>query len=562
MGYDSFGLPAEQYAIQTGQHPAKTTTINTDRYREQLDKIGFSFDWSREVKTSNADYYHWTQWIFCQLFNAWYDKKLDKTRKIEELISTFEKEGNQHVQAVCDENTPVFTAEEWNSFSEKEQQQRLLNYRIAFLSEAEVNWCPALGTVLSNDEVKDGLSERGGHPVERKKMMQWSMRISAYAERLLQGLEKLDWSEAVKEIQRNWIGKSKGAEITFDVDGSEKKIKVFTTRLDTIFGVSFMVLAPESDLVQEITTPEQKIAIEAYIKKTAQRSERDRMADVKTVSGEFTGAYAIHPFSGKKIPIWIADYVLAGYGTGAVMAVPRHDSRDYAFATHFGLDKPQVVKPTNPQEDKQDEAIDTKAGTIINSDFLDGLDVSAAIQKAIEAIEAKGIGKGKINYKMRDAIFSRQRYWGEPIPVYYKDGVPYLIDESDLPLTLPDVDKYLPTEDGEPPLARATDWKYKGQYDYEHSTMPGWAGSSWYFFRYMDPQNDKAFASQDKLDYWGNVDLYMGGAEHATGHLLYARFWTKALYDLGYVKVDEPFQKMINQGMIQGEVSIFILMFI
>ena len=552
MGYDSFGLPAEQYAIQTGQHPAKTTEINTKRYREQLDKIGFSFDWSREVKTSNPDYYKWTQWIFCQLFNAWYDQKEDKARKIEDLIATFEKSGNTTVEAACDEDTPQFSADEWNAMSEKEQQAILLHYRIAFLSEAEVNWCPALGTVLSNDEVKDGLSERGGHPVERKKMMQWSMRISAYAERLLQGLEKLDWSDAIKEIQRNWIGKSKGAELSFQVEGSKEKIKVFTTRPDTIFGVNFMVLAPESELTQKLTTAEQKEAVEAYIKKSAQRSERDRMADVKSVSGVFTGSYAIHPFTGNPIPIWVGDYVLAGYGTGAVMAVPAHDSRDYAFATHFDMEKPQVVEPKNKEDIKENEAIDSKEGTMINSDFLNGLSVQEAIQKAIEKIEEHGIGSGKINYKMRDAIFSRQRYWGEPIPVYYKDGMPYLIDESELPLTLPEVDKYLPTEDGEPPLARAENWKYQGKYDYEHSTMPGWAGSSWYFFRYMDPKNKGEFAGQDKLDYWGNVDLYMGGAEHATGHLLYARFWTKFLYDLGHVKVVEPFQKMINQGMIQG----------
>ncbi|MBC6366558.1 leucine--tRNA ligase [Algoriphagus sp. AK58] len=550
MGYDSFGLPAEQYAIQTGQHPAITTEQNITRYTEQLKNIGFAFDWDREVRTSDPSYYKWTQWIFMQLFNSYYDQDADKAVSISSLISRFEKEGNANIKAVCDDDTPTFSAAEWNAFSEKEKQEMLLKYRLTFLAETTVNWCPALGTVLSNDEVKDGFSERGGHPVERKKMMQWSMRITAYADRLLQGLEKVDWSEPIKEMQRNWIGKSIGAEVLFDVKGSDKKIKVFTTRVDTIFGVTYLALAPESDLAAELVTEDQRETAEAYIQVAKNRSERERMSDVKTISGAFTGSYAINPFNGEEIQIWVADYVLAGYGTGAVMAVPAHDERDYNFAKHFGLEIRQVIEGS-----MENGSFPGKGGLIINSGFISGLYMKEAMQKCIEFLEEKGIGKGKIQYRMRDAIFTRQRYWGEPLPVYFKDGLPYLIEEKDLPLVLPEVDKYLPTEDGEPPLGRAKDWTYKtadGEYPLELSTMPGWAGSSWYFFRYMDPKNEAVFADKSKTDYWGAVDLYIGGSEHATGHLLYSRFWTKFLYDLGVVNIDEPFQKMINQGMIQG----------
>ena len=550
MGYDSFGLPAEQYAIQTGQHPAITTEQNITRYTEQLKNIGFAFDWDREVRTSDPSYYKWTQWIFMQLFNSYYDHDADKALSIDSLVSRFEKEGNANVKAVCDDDTPTFSAAEWNAFSEKEKQEMLLKYRLTFLAETTVNWCPALGTVLSNDEVKDGFSERGGHPVERKKMMQWSMRITAYADRLLQGLEKVDWSDPIKEMQRNWIGKSIGAEVLFDVKGSDKKIKVFTTRVDTIFGVTYLALAPESDLAAELVTEDQRETAEAYITVAKNRSERERMSDVKTISGAFTGSYAINPFNGEEIQIWVADYVLAGYGTGAVMAVPAHDERDYNFAKHFGLEIRQVIEGS-----MENGSFPGKGGLIINSGFISGLYMKEAMRKCIEFLEEKGIGKGKIQFRMRDAIFTRQRYWGEPLPVYFKDGLPYLIDEKDLPLVLPEVDKYLPTEDGEPPLGRAKDWTYKtaeGEYPLELSTMPGWAGSSWYFFRYMDPKNDAVFADKSKTDYWGAVDLYIGGSEHATGHLLYSRFWTKFLYDLGVVSIDEPFQKMINQGMIQG----------
>lgn len=547
MGYDSFGLPAEQYAIQTGQHPAITTEQNINRYREQLDKIGFSFDWDREVRTSNPDYYKWTQWIFIQLFNSWYSNEADKALPIEELIATFESNGNQSVDAVCAE-TPIFTAKDWKGYSEKEQQEILLNYRLTFISESVVNWCPALGTVLANDEIKDGVSERGGHPVEQRKMKQWSMRITAYAERLLNDLNDIDWTDAIKEVQRNWIGKSEGASVFFDVKDSDHKIEVFTTRPDTIFGVSFVVLAPEHELVNEITTAEQKEAVEAYIEQTKKRSERDRMADVKTVSGVFTGAYVKHPFSGEDIPIWLGDYVLAGYGTGAVMSVPSGDQRDWNFASHFGLPIPNVIEGTDVSEG----ANESKEGVLCNSDFLNGLPVKEAIQKAIEKIEAGNFGAGKVNYKLRDAVFSRQRYWGEPIPMYYKDGVPYAMDESQLPLELPEVDKYLPTEDGEPPLARATDWVTKEGHPIETNIMPGWAGSSWYFLRYQDPNNSSEFASKEKIEYWKNVDLYLGGAEHGTGHLLYVRFWTKFLFDRGLIGFNEPAQKLINQGMIQG----------
>jgi len=564
MGYDSFGLPAEQYAIQTGQHPKITTEQNIARYREQLDKIGFSFDWDREVRTSDPEYYKWTQWIFIQLFNAWYNKATDKTEKLETLIKEFEANGNAHVNAVC-EDTEIFSAAEWKSFSEKQRSDVLMNYRVAYLSEAWVNWCPALGTVLANDEVKDGVSERGGYPVERKLMQQWSMRITAYAQRLLDGLDTLDWPEPLKESQRYWIGKSEGTSLRFRIARhaelvsasheipnqvqNDDHIEVFTTRPDTIFGVSFVTLAPEHELVNTIVTPQQKAEVDAYATQAKNRSERERQADVKRVSGVFSGAYVIHPFTQKQIPIWIGDYVLAGYGTGAVMAVPGHDSRDYAFAKHFDLPITEVVAGG----DLSKESYDAKEGKLINSDFLNGLEVKQAIKRAIEEIEKLHLGKGKINFRLRDAVFGRQRYWGEPIPIYYKDAIPYAMPENELPLVLPEVDKYLPTESGEPPLARAKDWKYKGEFDYEWTTMPGWAGSSWYFLRYMDAHNDKEFASKKLTDYWKEVDLYIGGSEHATGHLLYVRFWTKALKDLGYISAEEPAKKLINQGMIQGD---------
>ncbi len=555
MGYDSFGLPAEQYAIQTGQHPAKTTEENIATYRRQMDSIGFSFDWDREVRTSDPSYYKWTQWIFLKLYDTWYDKAADRARPISELTAIFSKEGNATVNAHCDE-TPAFTANEWNAWDDAQRQTTLLNYRIAYLSEAYVNWCPALGTVLANDEVKDGFSERGGHPVERKLMMQWSMRITAYAQRLLDGLDGLEWSESLKEQQRNWIGRSEGALLRFKVTGHRSQVEVFTTRPDTIFGVSFMVLAPEHELVSEITTAEQKSEVEAYIAKAKARSDRDRMADVKTVSGAFTGAYAEHPFTGAPIPIWIGDYVLAGYGTGAVMSVPSGDQRDWSFARHFGLPIPSVIEGSELSKG----ANESKEGVLENSDFLNGLPVKEAIKRAIAKMEALGIGKGRINYRLRDAVFGRQRYWGEPIPIYYKDGIPYPIEK--LPLELPAIEKYLPTETGEPPLGRADIWNWdlateqlvengKG-YPIEMSTMPGWAGSSWYFLRYMDPHNTDAFASKDEVNYWQNVDLYVGGSEHATGHLLYVRFWTKFLKDLGHLPFDEPAKKLVNQGMIQG----------
>ncbi len=548
MGYDSFGLPAEQYAIQTGQHPSVTTARNIARYREQLDKIGFSFDWDREVKTSDPQYYKWTQWIFIHIFNSWYDQRQNKARSINELIGEFEAGGNKNINAACNENIKTFSAEEWKNYSEKEKSDTLMQYRLAYLGEAYVNWCPALGTVLANDEVKDGVSERGGYPVERKLMKQWSMRITAYAQRLLDGLEQLDWTESLKESQRYWIGRSEGSSLLFKIEG-HGAIEVFTTRPDTLFGVSFVTLAPEHDLVNKITTAEQRSQVDEYIQKTKGRSERDRQADVNTVSGVFTGAYAIHPFSGKQIPVWIGDYVLAGYGTGAVMAVPGHDERDYKFAKHFNLPILEVVAGG----DLSKEAYAAKDGILINSDFLNGLTVKDAIKKAIEKIESQKLGQGKINFRLRDAVFGRQRYWGEPIPVYYKNEIPYAVEESELPLVLPEVDKFLPTEDGEPPLARASStWKKEGKYEYEYSTMPGWAGSSWYFFRYMDPNNGSVFAGKELMDYWQSVDLYIGGSEHATGHLLYFRFWTKLLFDLGLTGIEEPVKKLINQGMIQG----------
>jgi len=548
MGYDSFGLPAEQYAIQTGQHPAITTEANINRYREQLDNIGFSYDWSREVRTSEPDYYRWTQWIFMQLFDAWYNKVSDKAESIATLIQKFEPSGSEGIKAESDEDVLTFTADGWKAFSETEKQTELLKYRLAFLRESTVNWCPALGTVLANDEVINGLSERGGFPVEQKKMMQWSMRITAYADRLLRGLDTIDWPEPLVEMQRNWIGKSVGASVKFPVPQLNDNIEVFTTRVDTIFGVSFVVLAPEHELVSALTTDAQKAEIESYIDKTSKKSELDRLADTKTVSGAFTGSYAKHTLTGEDVQIWIADYVLAGYGTGAVMAVPSGDQRDYLFAKHFNL----PIIPISDSQDISEEADPNKDGKYINSDFINGMTYQEAVPALIEKLEAIKLGKAKINFRMRDAIFGRQRYWGEPVPVYFKDGLPYLIKEEELPLLLPEVDKYLPTETGEPPLGRAEGWKYQDQYEYELSTMPGWAGSSWYWFRYMDPKNEKDFASKEAVDYWKAVDLYIGGSEHATGHLLYSRFWNKFLKDIGYHNEEEPFKKLINQGMIQG----------
>ena len=557
MGYDAYGLPAEQYAIQTGTHPAITTEKNIKRYREQLDKLGFSFDWDREIRTNDPKYFKWTQWTFIQLFKSWYNKKTDRAEPINDLIKIFEKSGNAGVEAATSQEE-TFTAEQWNAMSEKEQQEILMNYRIAYLSETMVNWCPALGTVLANDEVKDGLSERGGHPVERKLMKQWLLRISAYAQRLLDGLDKIDWTESLKEIQRNWIGRSEGASVFFPVKDHDEKIEIFTTRPDTLWGATFMVLAPEHELVEKITTPEQKEKIEKYVTWAKNRSERERMAEVKNVTGEFTGAYGINPLTGNEIPIWVADYVLSGYGTGAIMAVPAHDSRDFAFAKHFNLPIIQVViregeEPTDPST--WEESYDSKEGIMINSGFITGMKVKDAIKAVIKKIEEMGIGKGTVNYRLRDAIFSRQRYWGEPFPIYYKDGIPYPLDESELPLELPEVDKFLPTEDGEPPLARAKNWKTKEGYPLETNTMPGFAGSSGYYLRYMDPHNDKEYFSKEAVEYWRNVDLYLGGDEHGTGHLIYARFWNKFLYDLGLAVEDEPFKKLINQGKIQGRSS-------
>lgn len=550
MGYDSFGLPAEQYAIQTGQHPAITTETNIQRYREQLDNIGLAFDWSREVRTSDPNYYRWTQWIFMQLFDAWYNKETDKAEPIEALITQFEKNGSVSIQAVSDEDAAVFSPSEWAAFSEQEKQQELLKYRLAYLRESTVNWCAALGTVLANDEVINGVSERGGYPVEQKKMMQWSMRITAYAERLLTGLDTVDWPEPLVEMQRNWIGKSTGATVRFSVPslGGTTYIEVFTTRVDTIYGVNCLVLAPEHDWVGQLTVPGQKVEVETYVAHTGKKSERDRMADVRTVSGVFTGSYARHPLTGQEIPIWIADYVLAGYGTGAVMAVPSGDQRDYLFSIHFQL----PIIPISDAQQLDGQADPTKAGRYINSGIIDGLTYEEAVPVLIAKLESLGVGKATVNYRMRDAIFGRQRYWGEPVPVYFKDGLPQLIQETELPLVLPDIDKYLPTETGEPPLGRAEDWKYQGKYAYELSTMPGWAGSSWYWYRYMDAHNDEAFVSSDAVNYWQAVDLYIGGSEHATGHLLYSRFWNKFLKDRGYVNEEEPFKKLINQGMIQG----------
>jgi leucyl-tRNA synthetase len=564
QGYDSFGLPAEQYAIQTGQHPAKTTEENIKTYRRQLDQIGFSFDWSREVRTSNPEYYKWTQWIFIQLFNSWYNLDSNKAEDISTLISIFEKEGNISVNASCDDQIQEFTSLQWEAFSKKEQEEIVLQYRLTFLSDTEVNWCPELGTVLANDEIVNGVSERGGFPVVRKKMTQWSMRISAYAQRLLDGLKSIDWPQPLKDSQTNWIGRSQGAMVSFKIDSHDEIIDVFTTRPDTIFGVSFMTLAPEHELVSEITTETQKDSVQNYIKATAKRSERERMADVKTISGVFTGAYAIHPFSGEKVQIWIGDYVLAGYGTGAVMAVPCGDQRDYDFAKHFKIPIPNIFEGVDISE----QAHTDKEGTIIaNSDFLSGLSYKKALKLSIYELEKQEIGYGKVNYRLRDAVFSRQRYWGEPFPVYYVDGMPQMIDETHLPIVLPEVEKYLPNEDGQPPLGNADTWAWDSVnnkvvgndeinntsvWPLELNTMPGWAGSSYYFNRYMDPHNETEFASKESLNYWKEVDLYIGGSEHATGHLLYARFWQKFMFDKGLVPVDEFAKKLINQGMILG----------
>jgi len=575
MGYDSFGLPAEQYAIQTGQHPAVTTKVNIEGgvdkqgniiagYEKQLKKIGLGYDWDREIRTSNPEYYKWSQWIFNQLFDSYYDNTTDKAESISKLVATFSTEGNANVNVVADDDIEIFTAEQWNAFSEKEQQTILLKYRLTFLAEAEVNWCPELGTVLANDEVINGLSERGGFPVVRKKMTQWMMRITAYADRLLSGLNTIDWPEPIKESQRNWIGKSQGASIFFEVDGHNEKIEVFTTRPDTVFGVSYVTLAPEHELVSKITTAEYQEKVNAYVDYTSKRSERDRLADAKNITGEFTGAYAIHPFTGKQVPIWIGDYVLASYGTGAVMAVPSGDERDFAFANHFNLPIINIFKG----QDISEAAFTEKGGfELQDSDFLNGLDYKQAVAKAIEALEENGFGQGKTNFRLREAVFSRQRYWGEPVPVYFKDEMPYTLPTEVLPLILPEVDEYLPTKDGEPPLGRATKWAFDTTtnqivdntlinhttiFPIELNTMPGWAGSSWYWFRYMDAKNDQEFASKEAIDYWQNVDLYMGGSEHATGHLLYSRFWQKFLFDKGLAPTDEYAKKLINQGMILG----------
>ena len=553
MGYDAFGLPAEQYAIQTGQHPEVTTEINIKRYREQLEKIGFSYDWSREVRTSDPAYYKWTQWVFARLFESYYDTKSNSARPIESLVAHFEEHGSEGIHAYT--HTPCcFSREEWLAYTPQEKSDALMNYRLAYLGESVVNWCAELGTVLANDEVSEGVSIRGGHPVEQRKMKQWCLRVSAYAERLLSSLETLEWTDALKETQRNWIGRSEGAEVDFEVEGTHTRFTVFTTRPDTIYGVSFMVLAPESELVREITTPEQKAAVEEYLAATKRKTERERIAD-RRVTGVFSGAYARNPLTGAVIPIWISDYVLAGYGTGAIMAVPAHDTRDFAFARHFGLPITQVVLPNGEEPSETDSWEDAKAskeGTLINSGILNGLSVADAIKTMNSHIEKEGLGKVKVNYRLRDAIFSRQRYWGEPFPIYYKEGIPTLVADDQLPLKLPEVDAFLPTETGEPPLGRAANWHTPEGYPYELSTMPGFAGSSAYYLRYMDPHNDHALVGEEANRYWRHVDLYIGGTEHATGHLIYSRFWNKFLFDLGVVCEDEPFRKLVNQGMIQG----------
>ncbi len=550
MGYDAYGLPAEQYAIQTGQHPEKTTVNNINRYREQLDKIGFCYDWDREIRTCDPEYYRWTQWAFTRMFNSYFDTAKQKAEPIADLVKHFEEHGSQGVTAACSKELH-FTADEWRAMDDKQKSDTLMNYRIAYLGNTMVNWCAKLGTVLANDEVSEGLSIRGGYPVEQKLMYQWCLRVSAYAQRLLDGLDTIDWTDSLKETQRNWIGRSEGAEMLFKVADSDVTLEIFTTRADTVFGVTFMVLAPESKYVDMVTTPEQRQAVDEYVQATKRKTERERMID-KKVSGVFTGAYAINPLNGKEIPIWVSDYVLAGYGTGAIMAVPAHDSRDYAFAKHFGL----PIIPLIEGADVSEESYDAKEGKVINSksDLLDlnGMEVKDAIAAAKRRIEELGIGKVKVNFRLRDAIFSRQRYWGEPFPVYYKDGIPMMMDDSELPLLLPEVDKFLPTETGEPPLGRAANWKTKEGYPIELCTMPGFAGSSAYYLRYMDPRNSKALVSKEADEYWRNVDLYIGGTEHATGHLIYSRFWNKFLFDLGVVCEEEPFKKLINQGMIQG----------
>lgn len=553
MGYDAFGLPAEQYAIQTGQHPAKTTEVNTARYREQLDKIGFSYDWSREVKTCDAEYYKWTQWAFTELFQSYYDNKSAKAKPIAELVAHFELHGTAGLDVAQGEELS-FDAAQWQQMTKAEQSATLMNYRLAYLGDTMVNWCAALGTVLANDEVSEGLSVRGGHPVEQKLMRQWCLRVSAYAERLLNSLDSLEWTEALKETQRNWIGRSEGAEVKFPISGSEELVTVFTTRPDTIYGVSFMVLAPESELVSLLTTESQRVAVDEYLQATKRKTERERIAD-RRVSGVFSGSYAVNPITGKEIPIWISDYVLAGYGTGAIMAVPAHDSRDFAFARHFDLPIVQVVIPEGEEESNPsewDESKDSKAGTMVNSDLLNGLSVKEAQAKIKALITERGLGRVKVNYRLRDAIFSRQRYWGEPFPVYYKDGIAEVLPLEQLPLCLPEVDKFLPTETGEPPLGRAEGWHTAEGYPYELSTMPGFAGSSAYYLRYMDPRNEQALVGKEANEYWRHVDLYIGGTEHATGHLIYSRFWNKFLFDLGAVCEDEPFRRLVNQGMIQG----------
>ncbi len=548
MGYDAFGLPAEQYAIQTGQHPEVTTVNNINRYRQQMDRIGFSYDWDREVRTCDPGYYKWTQWAFLKMFGSWYDNDQCKARPIEDLVAAFEKGGSQAVNAACSEHDP-FSAADWKAFSDKEKSDMLMNYRIAYQGETSVNWCAGLGTVLANDEVKDGLSVRGGFPVEQKKMMQWQLRVSAYAGRLLDGLDKIDWTDSLKEMQRNWIGKSRGCEVVFKCYNGEEEhdVTIFTTRVDTIFGVTFMVLAPESDLVDLLTTEGRKSEVADYLEYVKKKTERERIAETKTVTGVFSGSYGVNPLTGERVPIWISEYVLAGYGTGAIMAVPAHDSRDYAFAKKFNLPIVPIIEGCDVSE----QSFDAKEGKMVNSGFLDGMEVKDAIPAAIEYVEKKGLGHAKVNYRLRDAIFSRQRYWGEPFPIYYKDGIPTPVPFEDLPLTLPEITEFKPTEKGEPPLARAKDWTYKG-YPLETSTMPGFAGSSAYYLRYMDPHNSEALVDKDVDAYWRDVDLYIGGTEHATGHLIYSRFWNKFLFDLGYVCEDEPFRKLINQGMIQG----------
>ena len=557
MGFDAYGLPAEQYAIQTGTHPQITTFKNIDRYREQLDRIGFSYDWNREVRTCDPNYYKWTQWTFIQLFNHWYNNKISKAEPIVGLIDILAREGNAGIDAACTECETV-TAEQWNTMNEKQQQEVLMNYRLAYLSDTWVNWCPELGTVLANDEVKNGASERGGHPVERKLMKQWSLRITAYAQRLLEGLEKLEWTESLVEIQKNWIGRSDGASVNFNIKGHDKVLEVFTTRPDTLWGATFMVLAPEHEWVEEIIASEKREEVMKYVKKAKNRSERERTAEVKNISGVFTGAYGINPLNGEEIPIWIADYVLMGYGTGAIMAVPAHDSRDFAFARHFDIPIIQVVSQDGEEAGDPkgwEDSYDAKEGVMINSGFITGMDVQDGIKAVIDKLQEDGIGFGTVNYRLRDAIFSRQRYWGEPFPIYYKNGMPYTLDESELPLELPEVDKYLPTETGEPPLARAKNWVNKDGYPLETNTMPGFAGSSGYYYRYMDPKNDKEYFSKEANGYWQDVDLYIGGDEHASGHLIYSRFWSMFLYDIGLACKAEPFKKLINQGKIQGRSS-------